>query len=73
MKRNINAVLVGIVVAGVFLYLIFPPSPFNFIPFAIHQSVFHGVIKESTFIKLFDIGLALLVFYICFRKSKKSI
>jgi hypothetical protein len=69
-----------LVITGCFLYWSLTPGcPINFIPFAIHQSLFKTVtngqvvntINEGTFIRSFDILLGILIFWAVFRISKK--
>lgn len=80
--KTINpvAILVALVISGVFLYSVLtPPSMFNFLPFAIHEALFlkvteNGVsssIEESTFILVFDTIAALLLFWLVYVVTKR--
>ncbi|MEM9832655.1 MAG: hypothetical protein AAF944_18635 [Bacteroidota bacterium] len=52
--------IISLVVAGIFLYLALnSPNAFNLVPIALYDSFLQDVIKEGTFIKLFDILFAL--------------
>ncbi|MEM6842957.1 MAG: hypothetical protein AAF632_12080 [Bacteroidota bacterium] len=52
--------IISLVVAGIFLYLALnSPNAFNLVPIALYDSFLQDVMKESTFINLFDILFAL--------------
>jgi hypothetical protein len=81
MKRiNVIAGLIALIVSAGFLYLaLTPPSMFNFLPFAIHEALFLKVteggevsssIEEGTFIKIFDIVFAGMLFWLIYKVSK---
>lgn len=74
-KKNAVSNLIGLIIAAIFLYLaLTPPSLFNLIPFAIHQALISdGFIKESTFIIIFDIAFAFLIFYLISKLGQKLI
>lgn len=78
---NIIAALIAFAVSIFFLISVLtPPSYFNALPFAIHQSFFKEVtsdgdvfntIEESTFIKIFDTIVALLLFWLVYVVIKR--
>lgn len=78
---NIIAALIAFAISIFFLLSVLtPPSYFNALPFAIHQAFFKEVtsdgevfntIEESTFIKVFDIIIALLIFWLVYALSKR--
>ena len=80
MKKNIMSTSVAFVATAIFLYwALVPPSYFNLLPFAIHENLFSTVTKngeivssfeESTFIKLFDMVVGILVFWLVFKISR---
>ena len=66
MKKGI-ALLISIVLAGGFLFLVFgKASAFHLLPYEIHHTLFDdGTIGESLFIDIFDIDF-LVLFINCF-------
>jgi hypothetical protein len=80
MKNKIITILVAVVITAGFLYwTLIPPSIFNFIPFSIHQAFFKqvtengeviNIVSESIFVKLFDVFVSLIVFWITYKLSK---
>lgn len=73
LKAKIFSILISIVVAGGFLYFVLvTPSPFNLIPFAIHDFLFQKIIEEHVFIVGFDILVAGLIFVTIFRILEKN-
>jgi hypothetical protein len=80
MKNKIIIVLIAVVITAGFLYwTLTPPSIFNFIPFSIHQAFFKkvtengeviNIVSENSFIKLFDVFISLIVFWITYKLSK---
>lgn len=73
MKRvNIWALMIALVLAGVFLWLVLnPPSVFNMLPFAIHETVNPGGASEKTFIIVFDVIASLLILMVGYRIVSK--
>lgn len=74
-KINFIAALISVIIAGFFLYSVLtPPSMFNFLPFAIHEAFFlNSSIEEGTFIKIFDIIMSVLIFWIVYLAVRKII
>ncbi len=71
MKINILAIIISIVLSGAFLiYVLIPPSAFNYIPFFIHQSVLKSLIDEALFIKIFDVLVSILLMFIIYKVAK---
>jgi hypothetical protein len=67
MRKNILPIILSAAIAIIFLYIVLtPPSAFNMIPFAIHEWLFKGIIKEVTFIVIFDIITSVILFFIGF-------
>ena len=65
MKTNIISVSVGLITASIFLALVLtPPSAFNLLPFSLHESLFRNVIKESSFIVMFDVFVSVIIFFL---------
>ena len=57
---KILPLIISLVVAGIFLYSALTSSnAFNLIPISLHDSFLRDFIKESTFIKVFDVLFAL--------------
>jgi hypothetical protein len=79
-KVKILATCIGLLAAGAFLLLVLArPSGFNFIPFSIHERFFQTVspdgevyssIEEATFIVIFDLISALVVFVLFYKGAK---
>jgi len=46
-----------------FAWIVTPPSYFNFLPYAIHESLLQGSGYESEFIVVFDACTAVLLFF----------
>jgi len=72
MKTNIISVSVGLITASIFLVLVLtPPSTFNLLPFSLHESLFRDVIKESSFIVMFDVLVSVIIFFLVKKLVKK--
>ncbi len=50
-----------------------PGCGFNFIPFALHQALFRDTLDESTFIHVFDVVIAILLFVLIRHLIKASL
>ncbi len=61
---NIKAIVIASALTALLAYIILtPPSFFNFLPFAIHESLFRNTsIQEHQFILAFDVT-CLVIFY----------
>lgn len=69
-KSKVWASIIAIFISGLFLWFVLnPPSVFNMLPFAIHP----GGASESTFIIVFDVIIALLLFVLSYRITYKQI
>lgn len=45
-----------------FVWIVTPPSYFNFLPYAVHESLFQGSGYEAEFILVFDACSAIVLF-----------
>ncbi len=67
-KRTVVGLISLLIVVALGYAILTPPSVFNFIPFAIHESMLGGTaIEEHQFIIGFDLLILLLVFIILNR------
>jgi len=72
-KRNIASLVVGILLTIGFLLCVFnPPSSFNFIPYALHQMMRPTSVSENSFIKVFDICFAVVVFIVTYILTRNA-
>jgi hypothetical protein len=70
----LSLILPLIIVTPIGYFILTPPSPFNFIPFALHYSIFSGTgIKESTFIIAFDLMVLAILFLLFNRMVRKKL
>ena len=70
--RNIISLLLALLITIGFLWAVFtPPSIFNILPFEIHEAFDPGGSSESTFIKVFDICFAIVLFVIVYLNWRK--
>lgn len=54
-RHKVISIILSLIVAIGFLLFVFrKPGIFHLLPFSIHQSLFRNVIKESTFIDIFE-------------------
>jgi hypothetical protein len=68
MKRNIIAALLSGIITAMFLYaVLIPPSAFNFIPFALHQAFFQNSVEEASFIRVFDVIIGIILFWLLYK------
>ncbi len=68
MNRKLLSLVFATAIAGLFLLLVlFSPSGFNYIPYLIYESIWRGGSGESTFIRIFDLLFAILLFWVSFR------
>ncbi len=58
------------VLSLIIFFIIIKPGIFNMIPFLIHQSLFRGIIKEITFVYIFDFVFCVVLWYIIFKFCK---
>ena len=66
-KKLVSFILAGICIA-IFLYFVLTPgATFNFIPYAIHENFSSDPQGETTFIKVFDIFVAVILFIILYK------
>lgn len=73
-KTKVWASIIAIFISGLFLWFVLnPPSVFNMLPFAIHEAINPGGASESTFIIVFDVIIALLLFVLSYRITYKQI
>jgi hypothetical protein len=62
-KKNVVALIVALGLTTGFLWAVLtPPSIFNFLPYEIHESIRSTNMSEIDFIKIFDIGSAMVLF-----------
>lgn len=71
MKKIVPLILSALLSTSVFNYIIKPPSFFNFLPFAIHENFFRGIVGERLFIIVFDLLFAILLFFVFNKVFKK--
>lgn len=64
--KKIIFIIPTIVSIAIFLVII-KPGFFNMIPFTIHQAYFRGIIKEITFVYIFDLFFCIILWYILYR------
>jgi hypothetical protein len=65
-------ILISVILGALFFwFIITPPSFINFIPQALHESFFRNIIKEGTFIIVFDLLISCGVAYFLFRILKR--
>lgn len=68
MKKKRLAIILAIVVAGLFLFMVlYSSSAFNYIPYLLHETISPGGAGEANFIIVFDILFALLLFWLAYK------
>jgi hypothetical protein len=73
-KSKAWASIIAILISGLFLWLVLnPPSVFNLLPFAIHEAINPGGSSEQTFIIVFDLAVALLLFIFLYQIMHKQL
>ena len=60
-KRVVFGVFIPSLLAGLVYYFMVKPNAFNLLPYLIHESYFSDSINETTFIKIFDAAVALII------------
>ncbi len=72
-RRNIIVLILSIIIAVGFLWAVLtPPSIFNFLPYAIHESMKTNAISENNFIRVFDICSSMVVFVLSYILSRNA-
>jgi hypothetical protein len=67
-KKNIVAFIIALIITVGFLWAVFtPPSIFNMLPFEIHQAITDNWKSEKSFIQIFDICSAIILFILSYR------
>lgn len=73
-KSKVLVFTVSTLISGIFLWLVLnSPSIFNMLPFAIHEAINPGGSSEKTFIVLFDVLVALLLFVLSYKVIYKVV
>ena len=70
-RRNLHLIIPSVVSVLLFIWII-RPGFFNLIPFTIHENFLKGIIKEHTFIYIFDALFCLLVWVILYKILPKN-
>ena len=71
--RNTISLLLALLITTAFLWAVLtPPSIFNILPFAIHEAFDPGGSSESTFINVFNICFAIVLFAIVYLLAKSG-
>ena len=66
-------VITALLITTLFIYFVFKPSPFNLIGYSIHEAFWKGGANEANFIKGFDIIVAIILFLITYKITKKIV
>lgn len=70
--KNFKYYLIPSIISVILFVIIIRPGFFNMIPYFIHQGLgLQNLIKESTFIYLFDAIFCILIWTIVFKQCKK--
>lgn len=67
MQNKVISILTASIISVIFLFYIMRPSIFNMLGYTIHQFIWNGGMKESTFIMSFDIVCGLILFGIVYK------
>ena len=60
--------MISMSISGLFLWFVLKThNVFNMLPFAIHDAINPGGTSEKTFIVLFDIIVALVLLFLCYK------
>ncbi|WEK34995.1 MAG: hypothetical protein P0Y53_21110 [Candidatus Pseudobacter hemicellulosilyticus] len=66
--NKLLAVVLALLTAGLFLFMVlYSSSGFNFIPYLIHEAISPGGAGETTFIMVFDVLAAILLFWLLYK------
>ena len=71
MKRKAISIVVGLIIASVFLFHVIQPGAFNLIPYSLHEYMWSAGMRESYFIKIFDCISAIVLFWIVYILMKR--
>lgn len=72
MRIKIIAIAISLILSLLFLKMVLtPPSVFNLLPYSIHRSFSPDGSGEKMFIIIFDLIIALLLFYITYKIALK--
>ncbi len=67
MKNQTLAIVIALIIAGVFLSYALRPGAFNLIGYSIHEAIWPGGANESNFIRVFDIVCGIIIFWIAYK------
>ena len=59
-KRIVFGLVLPFGMAALLYYFMIKPNVFNVLPYTLHEGYFRDIIRENTFIKLFDAIVALI-------------
>jgi len=72
MNKKVLSIVLSLSIPIVFLIWALSASAwFNFIPYAIHESISPGGASETIFIRVFDIAFSILIFGVAYSIFKR--
>jgi hypothetical protein len=60
-KRIVVGWIIPLILAALLYYFMIKPNAFNLLPYLIHENYFSDGINETTFIRVFDAFVAIIV------------